>query len=195
MLTELIRRTKRNHGLEHATIHVLSEKHKGFTAQGNSTPRGFHLNVYGDLSEADVAAAVAEAHARLRGGEHNLAVHPNCGTVLVTTATLTTLSAMGMMALGERREPPGQAKATTAFNALPGALVAVLAALIVSRPLGVQLQARYTVDGNIRDLRVDSVQRVPPSLIGRLFHLLLAGGSKRLPQSSYLITTSGGAEA
>ncbi len=193
MLTEIIRRTRRNHGLEHATIHVLSEKHKNFTAQGNSTPRGFHLNIYGDLSEADIAEAVAEAHERLRGGEHNLAVHPNCGTVLVTTATLTTLAATGMMALEQRREPEGQARSTTAFNALPGAMIAVLAALIVSRPLGVQLQARYTVDGQMRDLQVNNVQRVPPSLVGRLFHLLLAGGSKRLPQSSYMITTSGGA--
>ena len=46
MSNDLIDRTRRNHALEHATIHVLSEHHKGFSAQGNSTPNGFNLNIY-----------------------------------------------------------------------------------------------------------------------------------------------------
>src|SRR5690554_61768 len=99
MLNSPIARIRRNHGLEHATIHVLSESHKRFSAQGNSDHRGFHLNIYGDVSEEDVRAAVGEAHRRLKAGEHNLAVHPNCGTVLVTTAALATLAAQTMLAL------------------------------------------------------------------------------------------------
>src|SRR5687768_3498421 len=79
MLPEIISRTRRNHGLEHATIHVLSEKHKHFSAQGNSTPQGFFLNIYGDIPEKDVVAAVEEAYTRMKNGEHELAVHPNCG--------------------------------------------------------------------------------------------------------------------
>ena len=50
MITGTIARIRRNHGLEHATIHVLSEGHKRFSAQGNSDHRGFHLNIYGDVS-------------------------------------------------------------------------------------------------------------------------------------------------
>lgn len=103
MINSTINRIRRNHGLEHATIHVLSEGHKRFSAQGNSDHRGFHLNIYGDVTEEEVAAAVAEAHRRLRAGERHLAVHPNCGTVLVTTALLATLAAQGVFTFEQWR--------------------------------------------------------------------------------------------
>ncbi|MEZ4517181.1 MAG: DUF6391 domain-containing protein [Chloroflexota bacterium] len=132
MIPEAVRRIRRNHGLEHATIHVLSETHKNFSAQGNSTLAGFHLNVYGDVREEDVAEAVTEALHRLQQGQSNLAVHPNCGTVLVTTAVMSTVAAMAPLALEQRRETPEQAGTHHLFNALPGAMIAVIGALIVS---------------------------------------------------------------
>ena len=79
MLNKTISRVRRNHGLEHATIHVLTDKHKQFSAQGNSDPGGFSLNVYGDISEEQVSAAVNHAYKRMKNGEHDLAIHPNCG--------------------------------------------------------------------------------------------------------------------
>ena len=193
MTIPLAQRIRRNHGLEHATIHVLSERHKRFSAQGNSDHRGFHLNIYGDVDETDVAAAVAEAHRRLRGGERNLAVHPNCGTVLVTTAVLATVAAQGVFALEAwRAGNQGRRGGLSGLNALPNAIVAVVVALIVGRPLGITLQERYTVDGDIGDLEVTSVQPVAPSLITRLFHLLLTAGNRDLPPKAYFVRTSGG---
>lgn len=189
----VLSRIRRNHGLEHATIHVLSEGQKRFSAQGNSDHRGFHLNVYGDVTEAEVAAAVAEAHRRLNAGEHHLAVHPNCGTVLVTTAALATLAAQAVLAIENWREPKaGRVGPVSFLNAMPGAIVAVVVALIVGRPLGVQLQERYTVDGDLRDLEVISVRRIPPSPITRLFQLLLTGGNPALQAKSYFVQTAGG---
>ncbi|MBK7218967.1 MAG: hypothetical protein IPH95_18425 [Candidatus Promineofilum sp.] len=158
MITGTIARIRRNHGLEHATIHVLSEGHKRFSAQGNSDHRGFHLNIYGDVTEEEVAAAVAEAHRRLRAGERHLAVHPNCGTVLVTTAMLATLAAQAVFTFEQWRaektpspnpsqragdqvpSPSGGglgrgSSALTLLNALPSATLAVVGALIVGRPL------------------------------------------------------------
>lgn len=191
MLSEAVNRVRRNHGLEHATIHVLSETHKDFAVQGNSTLSGFHLNVYGEVSEAEIAAAVAEALRRLRAGQHELAVHPNCGTVLVTTATLATLAAMTPLAIEQRREPADGRGKPGVFNALPAALVGVVAAMLVARPVGMQLQARYTVDGHPADLRVESVRRVTPSPVTRVFQLLLGG--RRRAAASYFVATSGGA--
>lgn len=187
MAPGIISRIRRNHGLEHATIHVLSEKHKGFSAQGNSGPSGFHLNIYGDLSESDIHEAVDEAYRRLQGGEHELAVHPNCGTVLVTTAAIAALAAQTVFAVEQWREPRGQSRAMTFANALPAAVVAVVGALIVGRPLGVELQARYTVDGHLRGLQVAEVRRVSPSPVTRVFQLLLTGGSRAA--TSYVIRT------
>ena len=191
MLSQIASRLRRNHGLEHATIHVLSAKYKNFSAQGNSDHNGFNLNVFGDLDEAAVAAAVREAHARLRGGERQLAIHPNCGTALLTTATLTTLAGQAALAVEQRRAGKDQPAFVALVNALPGAITAVLLALIVSRPLGLYLQARYTTSGDLGDLEVVSVRRVSPSLVTRFFHLLLTGGSRSLPPTAYRIETRG----
>lgn len=189
MTGTLINRIKRNHGLEHATIHVLSEGHRRFSAQGNSDHRGFHLNIYGDVTEQEVRAAVAEAHRRLKAGERHLAVHPNCGTVLVTTAALATLAAQVALLVENRG---GRARPLSVLNAMPGAMVAVVGAIIVGRPLGVRVQERYTVNGDLRDLEVESVQPVAPSPITRLFQLLLTGGNPEMSAKAYFVRTRGG---
>ncbi len=220
----IVNRIRRNHGLEHATIHVLSEGHKRFSAQGNSDHRGFHLNIYGDVTEEEVAKAVAEAHRRLRAGERHLAVHPNCGTVLVTTAMLATLAAQAVFTFEQWRaeKTPSQglvpspsggglgrgsdvpspsggglgrgSSALTLLNSLPSATLAVVAALIVGRPLGITLQERYTVDGDIRDLEVASIRPVRLSPVTRLFQLLLTAGNRALPPHAYFVRTVGGEE-
>lgn len=197
MITSTVNRIRRNHGLEHATIHVLSEGPRRFSAQGNSDHRGFRLNIYGDVTEEEVVAAVAQAHRRLQAGERNLAVHPNCGTVLVTTATLATLAAQAVFSYEQWRDQTvaggGRRRSwLSAANALPSATLAVVAALIVGRPLGLTLQERYTVDGDIADLRVVSVRPVPVSPVARLFQLLLTAGNRALPPRSYFVRTAGG---
>jgi hypothetical protein len=189
MLNEIISRIRRNHGLEHATIHVLSEKHKKFSAQGNSDWRGFALNVYGEISEADVAAAVEEAYGRMKAGEHQLAVHPNCGTVLLTTAVMATVAAQVVFGMEQRKQRTHALDPVVLFNALPTAVLAVAAMLVVSRPLGVQLQARYTVEGDLGEMELVQVRRVTPSPVTRLFQLMLTGGAAEA--TAYRVETRG----
>lgn len=189
MLAKIMSRIRRNHGLEHATIHVLSEKHKNFSAQGNSDHRGFHLNIYGDISEEEVMDAVETAFRRMKAGEHDLAVHPNCGTVLLTTATMATMAAQAVFNLEQRRQMRTKSDMAILFNALPSAVLAVVVSLIVSRPLGVQLQAKFTTEGDLGELQIRSIRRIPPSFVTRLFQLLLTGGSKELAAKSYKIET------
>lgn len=191
MLQTTLSRIRRNHGLEHATIHVLSEKHSGFSAQGNSDHRGFSLNVYGDISEEQVETAVREAHRRLRAGQHNLAVHPNCGTVLVTTATLATAAAQTVFSIENRRTAGKRDPLAFLLNSGPPAVLMVVLALIVSRPLGMQLQERFTTEGDPGGMEIVSVTAVSPSFITRLFQLLLTGGSSRFQPRAYRITTRG----
>ena len=121
MIDQTISRVRRNHGLEHATIHVLSEKYRGFSAQGHSDHRGFSLNVYGDIKEDQVREAVREAYLRMKNGEHELAVHPNCGTALLTTATMAALAAQAVFGLEYRRQGKSSNMASVLFNALPHA--------------------------------------------------------------------------
>ncbi|MCZ7668382.1 MAG: DUF6391 domain-containing protein [Chloroflexi bacterium] len=189
MLAQTLSRVRRNHGLEHATIHVLSATHKNFSAQGNSDHRGFHLNVYGDISEADVQRAVREAYQRMKNGEHALAVHPNCGTVLLTTATMATLAAQTSLTLEQKRQRRSGFDLNTLLNGLPTAVIAVLLALIISKPLGIYLQSRFTTEGDLGDLQISSIRKIKPSPITRLFHLLLTGGNKTCPTAAYHIRT------
>jgi hypothetical protein len=176
--------------LEHATINVLSQRHKGFSAQGNSTPWGFHLNIYGPIDEEKVAAAVEEAFTRLHAGEENLALHPTCGTVLLTTATLAAVAAQATFSLERRRQDRPNFNLAVFLGALPMAILAVTVALIASKPLGMTLQRRYTVDPKLGDLRVTSIQPVSPSPVTRLFQLLL-GQAKNDETHSFRIQTVG----
>ncbi len=192
MLEKTISRIRRNHGLEHATIHVMTEKYKGFSAQGNSDHRGFSLNVFGNISDEQVEAAVLEARERLRNGEHHLAVHPNCGTVLVTTAALSTVAvqlAFGMDSL--RGDNDSNNKLVSIFNTGPLAVLMAVLAIIVSRPLGMKLQTNYTTDGRIGNMEIVRVKKVQPSIVTRLFHLLLAGGQDKYQPAAYRIETRG----
>ncbi len=59
----LILSTRRNHGLEHATIHVLSAQKPGRPLAGRSTPFGFYL--YGDVSDEELQTAVYDALHRI----------------------------------------------------------------------------------------------------------------------------------
>ncbi|MCP4424110.1 MAG: hypothetical protein GY803_06440 [Chloroflexi bacterium] len=192
MLTQLISRVRRNHGLEHATIHMLSAKHKGFSAQGHSDHRGFHLNVYGgNIAEQDVVNAVEEAFRRMKAGEHHLAVHPNCGTVLLTTATMATVAAQATLGLEQKRQRSDKMNWNVVANGLPTAVLAVVAALIMSRPLGIHLQAKYTTEGDLGDMQIKSIRKISPSPITRLFKLMLAGGGKQVQADAYKIETIG----
>jgi hypothetical protein len=189
-IRELVSRTRRNHGLEHATIHVLSEKHKHFSAQGHSDFRGFHLNIYGNIDEEEVLAAVEEAYQRLKAGEHQLAVHPNCGTVLLTTATLGALASQSAFGLEQRRQRRPRMDFSVFANGLPSAILAGVLALIVAKPLGMAIQARFTTEGTLGDLEVTRVRRIRPSLVTRFFQLILAPG-KDLRVRAYRIETAG----
>ncbi|MER3469342.1 MAG: hypothetical protein C4314_05250, partial [Thermoflexus sp.] len=59
-----VRRIRRNHALEHATVHLLSQRFPGQPMAGRSTPSGFYL--YGNVPMEAVVAAAHEALERLR---------------------------------------------------------------------------------------------------------------------------------
>jgi hypothetical protein len=141
-----IRRTRRNHGLEHATIHLLNLKH--YRLSGRSTDGGFVI--LGNVPTAQVEEAADEALRRMREGEHGLAVHPNCGTNLVTTGALTTL--MAALALGGRGRK-------TVIDRFPTAMLLVMFALLFSQPLGLSIQRHFTTEGDPGDMEILRVTR------------------------------------
>ncbi len=137
-----ISRVRRNHGLEHATLHVLSERHPGRPLAGHSDLGGFWI--IGDLSMEELSSAIQEARARLESGESKLAVHPNCGTNFATSGVLAGLAAAAVMfGVGKR--------ARDNLDRLPLAILVATLALIVSQPLGMSVAGTRHHLWHIRD--------------------------------------------
>jgi hypothetical protein len=161
----LVSRIRRNHGLEHASLHILAKQNPGKPMGGYSDFNGFWL--IGDLTVDQVRAGVREALARMKNGEHNLAVHPNCGTNFATAGSLAGLAAvMGMIGVGSRKRDK--------LERLP--LVATLAtlALILAQPLGLSVQKNITTCGIPGDLEVIEIY---PTQRGRVkAHRILTQG-------------------
>lgn len=141
-----VRRTRRNHALEHATIHLLNQQR--YTLSGRSSDTGFVI--IGEVPTTRVESAVREALRRLRNGEHHLALHPNCGTNLVTTGLLTTLiAALGFT--GTTRK--------SAWERFPMIMVLMMFAALYSQPLGMSLQRHFTTEGDPGDLEYMGIVR------------------------------------
>ncbi|MBK7316659.1 MAG: hypothetical protein IPO36_11915 [Anaerolineales bacterium] len=135
--------TRRNHALEHATLHMLAHTHTG-TMAGHSNPTGFFL--LGNFSTQDVWAAATEALERLRGGESGLAIHAGCGTNMATTALLAGTFAWSVLRL---------AKSTLMkILLMPLAVFFGVVGFLISRPLGPVLQQRITTEANMGNMQI-----------------------------------------
>lgn len=147
--SSLIKRIRRNHGFEHATIHILSKRNENLSMVGRSDWNGFTL--YGPIDTAEVKYAASEALRRLRNGEAGLAVHPRCGTVLATTGLLTALATFTAIGLDSG------SRARFRWSSIPAAILAATGAAIFSQPLGLFLQEQYTTSGEPGNLEIKSI--------------------------------------
>ncbi|MBI3360420.1 MAG: hypothetical protein HY023_04850 [Chloroflexi bacterium] len=143
----IISRIRRNHGLEHATIHMLSARFRGTSLVGRSTPGGFYL--YGEVTTEAVDEAAREALSRMKNGEHHLAIHPGCGTNFVTAGFFAAIAAF-IALLGSGRG------ARSRLGRMPAVIIATTAALILAQPAGFALQ-QYTTSGEPGALEIKSV--------------------------------------
>lgn len=154
--TDAVSRIRRNHGLEHATLHVLAQKYPKLSMAGHSNATGFWL--LGEVPTEAVREAVDEALERMKGGEGNLAVHPNCGTNFVAAGTVAGIAgAAAMFGVGKRVRDK--------LERLPLAMSLATLGLILAQPLGRVIQERFTTCGEPGTLEVD---RIIPTKRGRI---------------------------
>ena len=156
--------TRKNHALEHATLHVLAARYPGRMLGGHSNPTGFFI--VGDVPMEAIAEAATEAMRRLRAGESSLAIHPGCGTNLTTTVLLG--ASLGWLVMGGARSNLGR------LMRLPIALMLAVLGVLLGRRLGPMLQQKITTDADIGGLHVTGARH---SLKGRLnAHRVLTAG-------------------
>jgi hypothetical protein len=119
---------------------------------GRSDSKGFYL--YGNVPTEALDSAVHHALDRLRQGEHQLALHPNCGTNLLTSGlfagAVAFFSLMG----------PGQNRLRDRLSRLPLAIFGTTMALIVAQPVGMAAQRYVTTQGDPGGLEIVGIRRM-----------------------------------
>ncbi len=142
--TAPISTVRRNHGIEHATVHVLTSRDPSVRLIGRADTTGF--NIYGDVDGEELLSAAREALDRLQHGERALAIHPRCGTNLVVAGLLTGLAAI--LALG--RKP--------SIKKFPDVVLATTFAAYIAMPLGLTLQEYVTTSPDAIGARIAGVR-------------------------------------
>jgi hypothetical protein len=139
--------TRRNHALEHATIHMLSHTYADKNLAGHSNPTGFFL--FGDMTTDDIRSAINEAMARLRAGEKELAIHPGCGTNMAASMVLpmTLASVPFQRGRSSRRQ----------LLLIPVAMMFAVFGYVLSKPLGPWLQRNITTEADLGNLQVKEI--------------------------------------
>lgn len=150
----LILETRRNHALEHATLHILARKYSHQSMAGHSNPTGFFL--LGDFKTEDVKSAAAEAFTRLNSGESGLAVHPGCGTNIVAAAVLPATFAWA----------PLRGARSTFWRVwlIPVAIVFAVFGYFLSKPLGPWIQKYITTEADLGDMKIVDILPVRKSV-------------------------------
>jgi hypothetical protein len=144
-----VAQVRRNHGLEHATIHVLTERFRPIHLAGRATENGFF--VYGNVSTEDVLSAALEALSRFNKGETHWAVHPGCGTNVVTTGVLAGLGAFLMLSVTPRRAPW--------WDKLPSAMLGAMGGALGGAYAGPWMLANVTTSADMRNMSVSKITR------------------------------------
>ena len=165
-----ISRVRRNHALEHATLTILSERHKNLRVAARSSLWGFYI--YGNVPTEKVIAAAQEGLRRLKAGQHHMAIHQTCGTNLVIAGILAGTGAL--LAIGglTKKKPAGFLKL---LSRLPIAWAAAVAGIALAQPLGPLLQAHVTTKADVGDLCiVDVAQERRAGLV--VHHVRTEGG-------------------
>jgi hypothetical protein len=145
----ILSRIRRNHGLEHATLHVLEKKFPSIAMGGMSSPMGF--TIVGNVTTENVAEAAIEALKRLRAGESQLVMHQNCGTNFAVAGIFAGLGAwLATIGAGKRFRQK--------LERLPLMITLATVALIIAKPLGPWVQKQITTTGNPQGLDLVKVE-------------------------------------
>jgi hypothetical protein len=140
----ILSRIRRNHGLEHATISLLTQRFPYRRMAGYSYPGGFFL--LGDVPTDQVREVVAQALSRMNNGERYLAVHPNCGTNYAVSGLVAGLLAwLGMAGAKSKRDQ---------LRRLPLVISLATLGIILSVPLGPKVQEHITTSGDPQGLSI-----------------------------------------
>lgn len=144
---QVLAHIRKNHAMEHATIHQLTKAMPGVSFAGYSLIKGFWIVGKAELQE--VQKNVEIAYARLKNGERKLAVHPGCGTNIAVTGLCTAAAAM--LTTWGISDKESRLERFSAFT------IAGMAGALLGRPLGHRAQQYVTTDADVSNLTIVSI--------------------------------------
>jgi hypothetical protein len=147
MLKAIIERVRQNHGLEHATVTLMLARQGPMRIVGRSDYGGFYI--YANIDTDRLQAYAEEALERLQRGEEHLAVSPMCGTNIAVAGVLAGLGSYIALSRTDGR-----------LDGITRAVLASLVAVIASQPIGRLVQKYGTTSGELRGVRITSVDRL-----------------------------------
>jgi uncharacterized protein DUF6391 len=136
--------TRRNHALEHATLHVLEDRHPDRHLAGHSNPTGFFI--FANVTTEELKNSITQALTRLRAGESNLAIHAGCGTNMATSLLMSSFFAFLPVS--------GRKSTLSRVLMMPVGVLFAVVGYALSQPMGPWLQANVTTEADMGDLRV-----------------------------------------
>ena len=141
-------RVRRNHSVEHATLHVVARDYPDLSLVGRSDWGGF--TIYGPIDTEVLRQAAHEAYDRLRAGQTDLAVHPNCGTNLAVTGLLVGAAVLVGLIGGRGNR----------WRRWPLTFASLVGALTLAAPLGPAVQRHMTTNPDMEGVEIRNVTRV-----------------------------------
>ena len=136
--------TRRNHALEHATLHVLEDRQPDRHLAGHSNPTGFFI--FANVTTEELKNSITQALTRLRAGESNLAIHAGCGTNMATSLLMSSFFAFLPVS--------GRKSTLSRVLMMPVGVLFAVVGYALSQPMGPWLQANVTTEADMGDLRV-----------------------------------------
>ncbi len=146
---------RRNHAIEHATVTLMLERGMRVPMGGYSISPGFII--WSRASPEDVALAARDALDLLKAGNSELAISPYCGTNIVSFVVVGALAAKIFA---------GSNKGV--WSILRGAAAALLAAVLLGRPLGRLIQRHFTTLPDVEGVELVEIRellRTPVSIV------------------------------
>jgi len=141
------KRVRQNHAIEHATINVIQQKLGQLPLTGFASQNGF--TIYGTSDSTVVRKTAQEALSRLRTGETQLAIHPNCGTSMGIVNLIAVVSLLSLLFYSGNLS-------------VVYVLAAILAAIFLGPILGQPLQRFITTSTDLDRVEISGILS-PPS--------------------------------
>ena len=155
MRIPLAERVRRNHAIEHATVTLMLERGMRAPMGGYSISPGFII--WSRASHEDVSLAARDALDLLKAGNSELAISPYCGTNIVSFVVVGALAAR--IFAGSKRN---------FWSILRGAAAAIVAAVLLGRPLGRFIQRHFTTLPDVEGVELVEIRellRTPVSIV------------------------------